>query len=155
LRWGRTLSVTSHPPRLKLTRWTTHLKQFRKTQENFSLEKNQLGQRTNHSVQTRNKRKQADQKEESSKLPLFLSAQPTGKEQQLSPLRRRKSSETKRRKRERKKLHVESLGRLAEAERRAREAQLAPGTTCDSLRGDNYSHFFYRLVEEVRVELLL
>ena len=155
MRWGRTLSVTPQPPRLKLTRWTTHLNQFRKTQENLSLGKSQLGQRTNHSDHTRIKRKRADQKEESSKLPLLLSAQPTKKEQQLSPLRRRKSGETRRRKRERKPLHVESLGRLAEAERRAREAQLAPGTTCDSLRGDNYSHFFYRLVEEVRVELLL
>ena len=143
------------PPPVKINQVDDPPQTIQKNQENFSLEKNQLGQRTNHSVQTRNKRKQADQKEESSKLPLFLSAQPTGKEQQLSPLRRRKSSETKRRKRERKKLHVGSLGRLAEAERRAREAQLAPGTTCDSLRGDNYSHFFYRLVEEVRVELLL
>ena len=52
-------------------------------------------------------------------------------------------------------LHIESLGRHAEVERRAREAQLAPGTTCDPLRGDNYSHFSYRSVEEVRVEQLL
>ena len=52
-------------------------------------------------------------------------------------------------------LHVESLGRLTEEERRAREAQLARGATCNSLRGDNYSHFSYRLVEEVRVELVL
>ena len=152
---GTDIECNSEARRLKLTRWTTHLKQFRKTQENLSLGKSQLGQRTNHSDRTRIKTKLADQKEESSELPLFLSAQPTGKEQQLTPLRRRKTSETKRRKRERKKRHVESLGRLAEAERRAREAQLAPGTTCDSLRGDNYSHFFYRLVEEVRVELLL
>ena len=152
---GTNTECNSAPPPVKINQVDDPPQTIQKNQENFSLEKNQLGQRTNHSVQTRNKRKQADQKEESSKLPLFLSAQPTRKEQQLSPLRRRKSSETKRRKRERKKLHVESLGRLAEAERRAREAQLAPGTTCDSLRGDNYSHFFYRLVEEVKVELLL
>ena len=58
-------------------------------------------------------------------------------------------------KQENKKLHVESLDRLAEVERRAREALLTSCTICSILRGDHCSHFIYRMVEEVRVELIL
>ena len=111
--------------------------------------------RTNHIVRSPNRTKPTRQKEESSKLHPFLPAQPTKREQCFYPYRRSKSSVRLMVKQENKKLHVESLDRLAEVERRAREAPLTSCTICSILRGDHYSHFFYRMVEEVRVELIL
>ena len=110
---------------------------------------------TNHIVRSPNRTEPTGQKEESSKLHPFLPAQPTKQEQYFYPYRRSKSSVRPRVKRENKKLHVESLDRLGEVERRAREALLTPCTICSMLRGDYYSHFFYRMVEEVRVALIL
>ena len=106
-------------------------------------------------VRSPNRTKPAGQKEESSKLHPFLHARPTKQEQYFYPYRRSKSSVRLMVEEENKKLHVESLDRLGEVERRAREAPLTSFTICSTLRGDHYSHLFYRIVEEVRVELIL